>query len=134
KVFDSENRSSQIELKALFPNSLFTCQRTVPLTRGGVALCNFSFPLSTTFFKVFFQRSAFGVSSFEPLCLSAFSSYARFTPFCQTLFSHFSGNFSPILRILPIKLAIGNKNSSFFLFRRTAFFPGKQKNSLIPPF
>ena len=85
-------------------------------------------------FSKFFQRSAFGVGSFEPLCLSAFSSYARFTPFCQTLFSHFSGNFSPILRILPIKLTIGNKNSSFFLFRRTAFFPGKQKNRLIPPF
>ena len=47
---------SQIELKALFPNSLFTCQRTAPLTRGGVVLCNFSFHLSTTFFKFFFRR------------------------------------------------------------------------------
>ena len=47
---------SQIELKALIPNSLFTCQRTVPLTRGGVALCNFSFHLSTTFFKFFFRQ------------------------------------------------------------------------------
>uniref|UniRef100_UPI002355A800 hypothetical protein n=1 Tax=Mailhella massiliensis TaxID=1903261 RepID=UPI002355A800 len=84
------------------------------------------------FFQSFFQRSAFGVSSFEPLCLSAFSSYARFTPFCQTLFSHFSGYFSPILRILPIKLTIGNKNFSFFLFRRTAFslvFPRKTRKT-----
>ncbi len=104
----------------------------MPLTRGGVALCNFSFPLSTTFFKVFFQRSAFGVGSFEPLCLSAFSSYARFTPFCQTLFSPFSGNFSLILRILPIKLVIGNKIFLFFLFRKAffrQFFPRKAENA-----
>ncbi|HJD97330.1 hypothetical protein, partial [Mailhella massiliensis] len=91
---------SQIELKALFPNSLFTCQRPVPLTRGGVALCNFSFPLSTTFFKSFFGGSAFGLRSLEPLCLSAFSSYAHFPPICQTLFSLFSEVFREMTYIL----------------------------------
>ena len=40
-------------------------------------------------FSSFFQAALSARRSFEPLCLSAFSSYAHFTPSCQTLFSIF---------------------------------------------
>ena len=73
------------------------------------------------------------MSSFEPLCLSAFSSYARFTPFCQTLFSNFSGNFSLILRILPIKLAIGKKILRFSSSEGPPFSPENRKTASSLP-
>ena len=40
------------------------------------------------FFQSFFSEEArSALRSSEPLCLSAFLSYAHFTPLCQTLFS-----------------------------------------------
>ncbi|WP_144277211.1 hypothetical protein [Mailhella massiliensis] len=95
----------------------------MPLIRGGVALCNFSFPLSTTFFKVSFQRSAFGVDSFEPLCLSAFLSYARFTPSCQTLFLYFLKEFSGYIYNYLIKFNLSIKYFIFPFVPISAFKP-----------
>ena len=76
----------------------------MPLIRGGVALCNFSFPLSTTFFKVFFGGSAFGVALigaavpqrvFE-LCPFYPALSNTFFAFCGTFFVHLHQSFDNI--------------------------------------
>ena len=74
--------------KLYFPNSLFTCQRTAPLPRGGDALCIFCSFLSITFFKVFSERRFRRVS--RSRCASA---RFRVMPIYTHLVKHFFGFF-----------------------------------------
>ena len=97
KVFDSEKHSfSNRTQSSIFPNSLFTCQRTAAAHQRRRCFMHHLLLPVNNFFSKFFQegvsapcsslpRGAFS----EPLCLSATSVYAEDGPTCQTLFSSF---------------------------------------------